>query len=268
MTCQMMMSLGVYVLGAADAQERERVEAHLAGCTACRAELASLRPLPGLLASLPDDMVASGRPRAVIPPARVIRPEMQRRWHAVAGICAAALAGIAGGLLLSAGAGQPSATVTLSAANPATHISATAALTATSWGTSIELRLRGLPLNVQCHLIVRSRNGAVEVAGVWDAWQAGPVTIPASAAWLPSDIASLQVATADKTLVTIRRRPGPPGRAERQVAPSLGSAPQTGPGPGGLRPGSARFRIFTTASCSRESCWPRSLKARRPWLRS
>jgi hypothetical protein len=117
MTCQMTMSLGVYVLGAAEAPERERVEAHLQLCPAA-----------------------------------------------------------------------------------------------------------------ECHLIVRSRTGAVEVAGIWDAWQAGPVTIPASAGWLPADIASMQVATADKTLVTMNRQPGPPGRAERQMAPSLGTAPQAGPG--------------------------------------
>jgi hypothetical protein len=241
MTCQMMMSLGVYVLGAADAQERARVEAHLRGCSACRAELARLRPLPDLLARVPADMLAGRRqPGAAGPVTRVRRPAMQRRWRAGAAVCAAAAAGIAGGWWLAPStAGQPPATVTLSAANPATHVSATAALTATSWGSSIQLWLRGLPLNVQCHLIVRSRNGAAEVAGVWDAWQAGPVTIPASAAWLPSDIASLQVVAAGKTLVTIRTRPGPPGPAERQLAPSLGTAPRTGPGPAGVSPGSA-----------------------------
>jgi hypothetical protein len=239
MTCQMLMSLGVYVLGAADAEERERVEAHLRGCPACRAELARLRPLPGLLARVPDDMLAGGRqPGAVGPAARVRRPPARRRWRAGAAVCAAAAAGVAAGWWLApSGAGQPPATVMLSAANPATHVSATAALTATSWGTSIQLRLRGLPLNVECHLIVRSSTGAAEVAGIWDAWQAGPVTIPASAGWLPSDIASLQVATADKILVTMSRRPGP-GRAERQVAPSRSMAAQTGPDPAGVRLGS------------------------------
>ena len=47
MTCQMMMSLGVYVLGAADVAERRQLEAHLPGCRACRAELSRLTPLPG-----------------------------------------------------------------------------------------------------------------------------------------------------------------------------------------------------------------------------
>jgi hypothetical protein len=83
------------------------------------------------------------------------------------------------------------------------HVSATAALTATSWGTSIQLRLRGLPLNVPCRLIVHSRTGASEVSGVWDAWSDGPISVPASAGWRPADISSLEVATAAKTLVTI-----------------------------------------------------------------
>jgi hypothetical protein len=117
---------------------------------------------------------------------------------------AAAAAGIAGGFWLGPrGVTPPPAALTLSGANPATHVQATAALTATSWGTSIQLQVRGVPLNEPCRLIVRSRAGGAEVTGFWDAWSAGPVTVPASAAWRPSDIASLQVATKTRTLVTI-----------------------------------------------------------------
>jgi hypothetical protein len=235
MTCQMMMSLGVYVLRAADAGERERVEAHLPGCQACQAELARLSPLPGLLAGVPDDMLAGRRPpgRAGQPDSDWPRGMSRRPWRAAAAVCVAAAAGIAGGLWLApTPPGLPPATVTLTASNATTHVKATADLTATSWGTSIRLRLRGVPLNVQCRLIVHSRSGAAEVAGVWDAWQAGPITVPASAGWLPADIASLQVAAAGKTLVTIRRPPGRPGRAERQVAHSLGAARPTGTGTG------------------------------------
>src|SRR5437763_1913754 len=50
MTCKdMTLSLGVYVLGALDPAERAAVEAHLADCALCRAELAELEGLPGLL---------------------------------------------------------------------------------------------------------------------------------------------------------------------------------------------------------------------------
>ena len=208
MTCTIMMSLGVYVLGAADGAERARVEAHLPGCPSCRAELMKLAPLPGLLAGVPADMRAQPAP-----PGRTggrhasagtrVRPA--RRWRAIAAAaCVAAAAGTAGAIWLTAtGAAPRPATVTLSGTNPATHVSATVVLTATSWGSSIQLRLRGAPLNVPCRLIARSRTGATEVTGVWAAWRDGSITVPASAGLRPSDIASLQVATTAKTLVTI-----------------------------------------------------------------
>jgi hypothetical protein len=218
MSCQMMMSLGVYVLGAADAGERARVAAHLPGCPVCRAELMRLAPLPGLLADVPSDLRPEGKlPGDAAGQAALARRRGRpvRRWR-VAAVAAgvAAIAGAAGGFWLApTGAAHRPATVTLTGANPAMHVTATAALTATSWGTSIQLRLRGLPLNVPCRLIVRSRAGATEVTGVWDAWSEGPISVPASAAWRPSDISSLEVATAAKTLVTIsaahRGRPSP-----------------------------------------------------------
>jgi Putative zinc-finger len=214
MSCLVMMSLGVYVLGAADGAERARVEAHLPGCPACQAELMKLAPLPGLLASVPGDMRAESCPSggtATQPAPAQARTRPARRWRAVAAAaCLAAAAGTAGGFWLTVpGAAHRPATVTLSATNPAMHVSATAVLTATSWGTSIQLRLRGLPLNVPCRLIARSRAGTTEVTGIWDAWRDGPITVPASAGWRPSDIASLQVATTAKTLVTISAEPRP-----------------------------------------------------------
>jgi hypothetical protein len=47
---QARISLGVYVLGAIDPAERAMVDAHLANCEACRAELDELAGLPALLA--------------------------------------------------------------------------------------------------------------------------------------------------------------------------------------------------------------------------
>jgi hypothetical protein len=82
-------------------------------------------------------------------------------------------------------------------------VSATATLTATTWGTSIQLQVSGVPENVECRLVIRSRGGRAEVSGAWDAWRDGPLSIPASASWLPSDIASIQVATPAKSLLVI-----------------------------------------------------------------
>jgi hypothetical protein len=193
MTCLMTVHLGVYALGAADDGERRLVEAHLPGCPQCRAELARLSPLPGLLARVPADVLPG--------PVRRNRP---RAWRVVVAVAAAAAAGIAAGFWLAPGGSQPGTpTLTLSAANPATDVQATATLTATSWGTSIQLRIHGVPLNQPCRLIVRSQSGGTEVTGFWDAWATGPVTVPASAAWRPSDITALQIATTSRTLVTI-----------------------------------------------------------------
>jgi anti-sigma factor RsiW len=82
MTCQTAVSLGVYVLGAADASERLRVEAHLPGCAACRAELARLAPLPGLLARVPPDLRLAAPGTAVFSlaaPGPVAAPARARR---------------------------------------------------------------------------------------------------------------------------------------------------------------------------------------------
>jgi hypothetical protein len=146
-------------------------------------------------------------------------------WRALAATAAAAAAVGAGGFWLAQpGASQPPAAITLSGANPVTHVRITVTLTGTSWGTSIRLVARGLPLNEPCRLIVRSRTGETEVTGVWDAWRTGPVTVPASAGVRPADIASLRVATASRNLVTVT--------AARSATPAAASSHPTRPGPG------------------------------------
>jgi hypothetical protein len=230
MTCPITVHLGVYALGAADSAERMLLESHLPSCPACRAELARLEPLPGLLARVPAHLVRTdplpARPKrapdapiiaAGSTPARRTRASAGR-WRGVAAVAAAAALGGAGGIWIAQPAPSPApAGVTLSGANPLTHVRVTVTLTETSWGTSIRLQAWGLPLNRPCRLIVRSRGGGTEVTGAWDAWRAGPVTIPASAAWRPADISSLQVATTSRSLVTIAAVHG--GAATRTASP-------------------------------------------------
>jgi hypothetical protein len=64
------LSLGVYVLGALDPDERAQVDAHLADCAECRAELADLEGLPALLAQVSTEeaiaLAASDGPPAVV----------------------------------------------------------------------------------------------------------------------------------------------------------------------------------------------------------
>ena len=87
-------------------------------------------------------------------------------------------------------------------------------LTATSWGTRIELQLIGAPLNNQCALIVITRAGASEQAGIWAAWSDGPINVPASSSWHLYDITRLTIVSGARTLATLTaRRPGPDRRS-------------------------------------------------------
>ncbi len=227
MTCPVNVRLGVYALGAADEAECLLVESHLAACQSCRAELQRLQPLPALLARVPASLIRADSPAATRlgrePAAQAIRVRRTRaekpsapmararpgRWRGIAAVAAAAALGVAGGFWFAQpGASQPPAkvapaAVTLSGANPVTHVRVSVTLSATSWGTSIRLQASGLPLNQTCRLIVRSRSGGTEIAGTWQAWAGGPMTIPASTGWRPADIASFQLATASRNLVTV-----------------------------------------------------------------
>jgi hypothetical protein len=222
MTCPITVRLGIYALGVADAAERVLLEAHLAACQECQAELERLEPLPRLLARVPVNLLRTDSPPARRDGHALVAPITQagkararqarvpaRRWRSVTGVAAAVALGAAGGFWLARPAasqppaGSPPAAITLSGANPATHVRVTLAMTGTSWGTSIRLLAWGLPLNQPCRLIVRSRTGETEIAGAWDAWRAGPVSIPASIDWRPADIYSLQVSTTRRNLVTV-----------------------------------------------------------------
>jgi len=230
MTCLLMTSLGVYVLGAAEHDERRKVEAHLPHCQSCRDELVRLAPIPGLLAAVPPEATprlrrdTSGQqPGEVlpgeVPPVRAQPGGAGRGRHvsrlrtaglagsvvaavASVAVAAAAIAGTFGGSSPTRPSGNPP--VMLSGVSRASHVHATARLVATSWGTSIRLTVRGVPLNVRCRLVVRSFAGGTETTGLWEAWREGPITVPASAAWRPSDIASLAVMVGHRSLVTIK----------------------------------------------------------------
>lgn len=240
MTCVVTPSLGVYVLGAAGAEERRAIEEHLPGCRACREELARLSPLPGLLSCVPVDEVPAGLSGAAI---RGLRPEgaagavpeegtsapvrqrlgRARRWRVPGLVAAAAAIGVAIGFVAAPGGGDSAgagpaggaaaarpgggggaaSVVMFTGSDQATHVQGTAALTSTSWGSTIDLWLHGRLLGTRCELVVRSRTGGREVAGSWNAWGAGWVVVPASTGWEPSQIASLQVQTSSGELVTM-----------------------------------------------------------------
>lgn len=80
MTCdEVRMSLGVYVLGALGPDERVFVEAHLAGCAECAAELAELTGVAAFLGRVSEGDVAqvASPPTAVLD--RLLSAKIRRR---------------------------------------------------------------------------------------------------------------------------------------------------------------------------------------------
>lgn len=100
-----------YVLGALPVAERREYEAHLAGCATCRAAVAELAGMPGLLAQLPPGEVLAmdldggadlQPPASLMPVLPVVAEPPRQRWLApVAAAAAALLIGGVGGYAVS-----------------------------------------------------------------------------------------------------------------------------------------------------------------------
>ncbi|MFC1441145.1 zf-HC2 domain-containing protein [Streptacidiphilus sp. N1-10] len=216
--CQESVSLGAYLLGALDPEERRALERHIAGCAHCRAELVELAPLPGLMRhtafeELPEtaEVAESLSPAREQPPeadSAGLRPlpvptQHRRRSRKRAALAAGlALAACAAGVGVysvaerGGGAGRAAtvqAAATWGATDPTTHVSATAALFPEAWGTQFQLKLGGLPSDITCHLVVHGKDGATETAGTWGSGYAVSAQVPASTSISPAQITGLDV---------------------------------------------------------------------------
>jgi len=217
------IELGSLVLGALDADDRARVEDHLAGCDECCAELAELAPLPGLLHRVPEaDVVRAGdgspaldEPVVDLVPAvlaladrelRVHRAARRRRW-AVVGIAATMLGGVAIGTgALRSGTPEPRAEptpVVVRAADAATGVRAEVTLTASPGGTDLALRLTGVPAGEECRLVATAGDQR-DVTASWDATYTGEAMFTGSTHFAVDQIDMLVIETpAGRALLTM-----------------------------------------------------------------
>jgi hypothetical protein len=193
------ISLGVYVLGTLEPEDRAAVDAHLVTCDGCRAELVDIETLPALLAFVSmDDAVALGdglpqepatprvgaddrpAPNAVSRPAdlaaaRVRRKSRRDAWLSVAAAAAILLAALGGAELGvhegRAGAGSYAGPAlgpwrTAQGTNPA-GMRATVRYRPMGWGTQVAVEVSGIPLHTQCAIEAFARDGTTAVAGSW-----------------------------------------------------------------------------------------------------
>ena len=175
------LDLGAYVLGALAREEARALEAHLAECAACRAELASLESLPALLDAVPAERALAladdaGRPpeAATAPAALLARVRHRRRARRLAwgaGLAAAAAAFFAAGAVLGPAfrAGAPDAAPSPSASPSASASQSAPAETytlASADGTDVELSLAHRAWGTQLDLVCRD----MPAGGVFSVW--------------------------------------------------------------------------------------------------
>jgi hypothetical protein len=219
MTCPVSLSLGAYAFGSLTGREREDVAAHVLECTRCRDELAGMAGVVGLLHRLSVRSESSPDPS---PPqagaaitSETARERADRPWPkilvaAVTAVVVLAISAVLTGQLIGLVRGDRTSTrdvaqsATWSARDPASGVTARADVQPQQWGTSVQLRLTHLPAGLVCRLVVTRMNGSGQTIGTWRSGYRGSVTVPASTALSPADIASLDVvATTGDRLVRL-----------------------------------------------------------------
>jgi anti-sigma factor RsiW len=213
MTCEeSTISLGVYLVGALDADERAEVEAHLRDCSVCRDELAQLAALPSMLDQLtiedfplepfplPDDLFDRVAAKA--------REDDEHRKHAALGRYRR-LTAVAAVVVLIAVAGVGSMVAfhrggTTAYSHQQGAVTMRVALASQASGTGLRVTVSGLPPNEHCWLIAVSKNGERDVAGRWDATYPGTAQEIGSTKIPKSELSQLVlVGTGGKKLVTV-----------------------------------------------------------------
>jgi anti-sigma factor RsiW len=161
--------LGAFALDQLDPDDRAAVQAHLDGCSNCRAELALLTPLAEIL-PLADPAWLTNTP---VPPrglgrrvARRVEAErrgLRRRRLRIGATLAGATAAAAVAAVLTFGGGSSStggSPVEFADLPAGVHIWSD--LTPKPWGTEVSVYVHGMKPGTPCHVFLRGPSGKVD----------------------------------------------------------------------------------------------------------
>jgi Putative zinc-finger len=209
LTCdQARLSIGVLVLGVIDPDERPAVEAHIARCADCAAELADLAMLPGLLHRLDPKEAAAGLPQPspeftdrLLAAGRQAAPvRHHHRRLLVASLAAAAAVLIAAGAVLLPGLltgddnpGSNGRAVVAATRDPSSGVQAQFRLVPQATGTRLTLALSGVASGEHCQLVAVDKQGHREVAASWVASYVGRASVTGTTSFAQGSIARLEV---------------------------------------------------------------------------
>jgi anti-sigma factor RsiW len=211
-------SLAAYALGALDPDEARAVDAHLAGCAGCRAELRELAELEAALGEVPPEAFLDGPPEGgdllLQRTLRQVRTERTRadrprRLLVAAGVVGLLAATLVGGTLFgraTAPAPQavPSPSIsapaarTFAATDASTGASMTVSLTPAAGWIRVHVKAGGIKAGQKCRLVVVDKQGAVTEAGSWLVSPTGAkqgTVLDGAALVAPADVASVDVVT-------------------------------------------------------------------------
>ena len=200
------LALGALVLGALDPTERASVEAHVATCAACTAELADLAVLPGLLARLSPEQAAAVAAGPPDPPVELLerilsrgRRLRRRRISAWTTAAVAAAAGVAWVFAAGPLANDSPATqvVVVQGTDRVSDVHGKVTLRPTPNGTQLALTLSGVRPGEECQLVAETADGRSEVTSTWQATYQGAATVTGSTSLSLSDINHLAITTPD-----------------------------------------------------------------------
>lgn len=164
--------LGAHALGRLEGSERAGLEAHLEGCPECRAELAELEPVVGML---PHADPARFGPAPQPPPelgqriAATIEGERRRTGRRrVGGLALGGAAAALAAVLLAIfvfGSNGEDPTRHVKFADLAKGVSIYATLEPHAYGTEIRMYVKGMPSGTLCGVSLRGPGGASYSAG-------------------------------------------------------------------------------------------------------
>ncbi|MCR6711451.1 MAG: zf-HC2 domain-containing protein [Demequina sp.] len=204
-----------YVLGALEPGERRDFEAHLATCERCRASVAELASMPGLLTrAQPWFEETSGE---VGPPSNLVslvearearrRSKARRRVGFIAVGAAAVLAlGIGIPLALTPAPPAPDAVVAMEAV-ASTPITASLTFDSVAWGTNISMTC-DYPASAYpgtgggtYSLVVTSTSGDTQSVGTWDAVPGKTIHLNAATSVPLDEIATVTMVDSSGTVL-------------------------------------------------------------------
>jgi Putative zinc-finger len=171
--------LGAYALEHLEGDEQAGLEAHLDGCAQCRAELASLQPVAGMLphadpsrfGPAPQPPPELGQRIAATIAAERERGEKRRRrlfgGFALGGATAAAVAAVLLLFVFGSGGGSDGPEQRVRFADLPAGIKIDATLQPHAYGTEIHMYVHGVPSGTLCRVWLRGPNGASYPAGTF-----------------------------------------------------------------------------------------------------